>query len=83
MYRLILLDFSMPEMDGPELARELKKLFFQSTVFLVEQKPFICCCTAYSDPSFRKVAFEAGMEMFITKPVSNEDLDKVLKLSLS
>lgn len=48
MYRLILLDYSMPEMDGPECSREIKKLFYQSSVFLVEQKPFICCCTAYS-----------------------------------
>ena len=27
MYRLILLDFSMPEMDGPQLSSEIQNLF--------------------------------------------------------
>lgn len=27
MYRLILLDFSMPQMDGPAVAKEITELF--------------------------------------------------------
>ena len=30
MYRIILLDYSMPEMDGPQVATEIRRLFKNS-----------------------------------------------------
>ena len=45
MYKLVLLDFSMPDMDGPEVAIKLRKLL--NDVGL--DAPTICCCTAYTE----------------------------------
>ena len=33
MYKIILLDYSMPEMDGPQVATEIRKIF-QNSVLL-------------------------------------------------
>ena len=48
MYKLILLDFSMPDMNGPTVASIIRDLFDDSA-----DEPFICCCTAYGDETFK------------------------------
>ena len=48
MFRLILLDFSMPDMDGPEVYRKIKQTMKDSGL----QIPYVACCTAYSEDIF-------------------------------
>ena len=43
MYKLIILDYSMPEIDGPKTASAVR-MYIDSKEL---QMPFICCCTAY------------------------------------
>ena len=66
MYKLFLLDYSMPEMDGPQVAIEIRKILQEQDI----SQPMICCCTAYDDISYQKKAYEAGMNNFVIKPVS-------------
>lgn len=73
MYNLILCDFSMPEMDGPNTARAIRELLKDCLI-----EPVICCCTAYTLASFEQIALEAGMDRFLTKPVTNEELNQLL-----
>ena len=81
MYKLILLDFSMPDIDGPEVARQVRSfLREQSTCEDDRLEPVICCCTAYSEASFMRQALLAGMNKFLTKPISYEDLNECLAL---
>ena len=81
MFKIILMDYSMPEMDGPTAVVEMWKLFRSSRMIsdggLV---PFICCCTAYGEASFKKIVFDSGMDHFINKPVSHDELVRILEL---
>ena len=56
MYKVILLDYSMPEMEGPQVAIEIRRMLSGS--ILVDQSshkpPYICCCTAYVEASFKR-----------------------------
>ena len=52
LYKLILLDYSMPEKDGPQTASDIRSLCEEKGVV----KPHICCVTAYSEDQFRKIA---------------------------
>ncbi len=49
IYKVILMDFSMPVMDGPTTAMELRKVIAANDI---EQQPYICCCSAYTEDSF-------------------------------
>ena len=45
MYKLLLLDYSMPDLDGIELVQKLRALVDASEV--CKEQPIYCCCTAY------------------------------------
>lgn len=52
MYQLIFLDYCMPDMDGPQVAVEIRKRF-QQRGFKI---PYICCCTANTAATFKQMA---------------------------
>ena len=75
-YKLILMDYSMPECDGPTAAAAILKL-------LSEHRPLdppvlIACVTAYTTESFRKAALDSGMKHFLTKPVNVGNIEALL-----
>lgn len=65
-YDLILLDIQMPEMNGYEFTRKLRG---EEKAGGVERTPIIAV-TAYSLPTDRAKCFEAGMDGYISKPIS-------------
>lgn len=52
----------MPEMDGPAVSRKIYEIYSESEHVTIEQRPHICCCTAYTDDEFRKKALASGMD---------------------
>ncbi|HAF30453.1 MAG TPA: hypothetical protein DCG75_15530 [Bacteroidales bacterium] len=65
---LILMDIKMPEMDGLEAIRELRKQK-NDTPIIVQ--------SAYSMPEDRNLSFDSGANDFISKPIGT---DKLLQL---
>ncbi len=72
VFDVILMDVAMPEMDGYETTREIRKLEKS------DQKIKIFAITAHSDNSDRKMAEEAGMNGYITKPIKLQQLQEAL-----
>ena len=72
LYDLILVDIKMPEMDGLDFYREIRK---------IDKNVRLCFVTAsekYYEP-FRKEIYDIlGENCFIQKPITNEDLLKVV-----
>lgn len=70
-YDLVLMDIVMPEMDGLETAREIRKLG-QNGLKIIG-------ITAYVVPGIREMCLNAGMDDCITKPMRIKDLETALK----
>jgi PAS domain S-box-containing protein len=66
---LLLMDIKMPNKDGYEATGEIKKLFPGLPVIAQ---------TAYSLHSEKEKAFQAGCDDFITKPIKETDLKRVM-----
>ena len=73
MFKIILLDYCMPEIDGPETAQLIRAYIEQEGMI----QPHMCCSSAYNESTYVSRAFESGMDSFISKPVT---LDQILKL---
>ncbi|MEO1251596.1 MAG: response regulator [Pseudomonadota bacterium] len=71
---LVLMDVSMPEMDGYEATNQIRS--FESET---GRKPTpIVCLTAHVMASDVEMAHKAGMDDYLSKPVSKDKLDRVL-----
>jgi len=71
-YDLILMDIQMPEMDGYDTTRKIRKLGDNKS------KIPIIAMTAYAMKSEIDKCFEAGMNAFVPKPFKREELFRAL-----
>ena len=74
MYKIVLLDYSMPGIGGLEVARIICKLVHEYNL----KKPYLCCCTAYTSEKYRNIAISAGFDRFLTKPVTADDIVDII-----
>ena len=51
-YLVMFIDYSMPDLTGPELALEIRRSLKDTMIDV----PYMACCTAYTDASFREAA---------------------------
>ncbi|TMA85070.1 MAG: GAF domain-containing protein, partial [Deltaproteobacteria bacterium] len=68
----IISDILMPEMDGYRLCYEIRKNPKLRTL------PFIVYTASYTSPSDEKVALQFGVDKFLRKPASSEEIVKSL-----
>jgi CheY-like chemotaxis protein/two-component sensor histidine kinase len=71
-YDLILMDCRMPEMDGYEATREIRRREDGS------RRTPIVAMTADALPEYRQRSLDAGMDEHVAKPVSTRELETVL-----
>lgn len=72
-FDLILMDIAMPEMDGVEATRAIRHKERQTGAHIP-----IIAMTAFALKEYRKKSIEAGMDAYVTKPVSADELCRVI-----
>jgi len=71
-YDVILMDVQMPEMDGLEATRHIRKSDLR--------QPYIIAMTANAMQGDRELCLEAGMDFYIAKPIRVPELIAALRL---
>jgi CheY-like chemotaxis protein len=74
LFDVVLMDCQMPEMDGYEAAAAIRRLEKNSALTRVP----IVALTAHAGSADRDRCFDAGMDIYVTKPISIERLRQVL-----
>ncbi len=73
-YDVILMDVHMPEMDGLEATRELRKYYEKDKA---GKEPVIVAVTANAFKEDRERCFAAGMDYYLSKPFKSKDLKEL------
>jgi CheY-like chemotaxis protein len=71
-YDIVFMDLQMPVMGGVEAAKEIRGNF------LLRQQPAIVAMTGHALSGVKESCMDAGMNDFLTKPVSLEDFRRVI-----
>ncbi len=71
-YHAVFLDYDLPDMSGLDIARRLRLNENE------ESKALVIATTAYSTVEDRRACLEAGMDVFLGKPITPEKLQTVL-----
>ena len=70
-YDLVLMDLEMPGIDGTKTAREIRKKGYNMTIMAM---------SAYNSINGHSRAHQAGIRVFIRKPINSDKLTEVLDL---
>ncbi len=73
-YDVILMDVHMPEMDGLEATREIRKHYQNGNG---EKEPVIVAVTANAFKEDRERCLAAGMDFYLSKPFKSDDLKEL------
>jgi len=76
-YHLVFMDMRMPNMDGLEATRKIRSIGYNAKVLP------IVALTANAFDDDRNACFDSGMNDFMTKPVSAEELSAMVKTHTS
>ncbi len=76
-YDLLLLDWSMPEMDGLQLAAEIMERFEEQSL------PTMVLISAHGNGILRQQAAKLGFRGYLTKPVTSQQLHAALVAALA
>lgn len=76
VFDILLLDIEMPEMDGYQVAKEIKK------ESLNESTPVVFVTAEFKAKEFQKKGFEIGAIDYLTKPIDDNQLLNKIKLYL-
>jgi signal transduction histidine kinase/DNA-binding response OmpR family regulator len=74
-YDVVLMDVQMPEMDGLEASRQIRRQF------AADAQPRIIAMTANAMQGDRELCLEAGMDDYVSKPIRREELVGALSKS--
>src|SRR3982750_3645311 len=72
---IILMDIAMPELDGLGAARRIRSYAEVRSVPIIG-------ITAFTTGGFRKAAFDAGFDGYLTKPLDFDQLSKLIEMLL-
>jgi len=73
-YNLVLLDWKMPEMDGLDVAKEIRKRYDNETTVII--------LTAYNWDEIMDEARQAGVDSFLSKPLFTSNvIDEFTRIS--
>ena len=73
-YNLVLLDWKMPEMDGIEVAKEIRKRYSNETTVII--------LTAYNWDEIMDEALHIGLDSFLSKPLfASGVIDEFLRIA--
>ncbi|QIR35536.1 response regulator [Tolypothrix sp. PCC 7910] len=75
IYDVVFMDLQMPEMDGLETTRRIRKELPPAA------QPRIIAMTAHARPEDRQECLSVGMDDYISKPISLEAIAAILKKS--
>jgi PAS domain S-box-containing protein len=76
-YDVVLMDVQMPEIDGLEATRRIRERHDDDD----EERPRLIAMTAAASKTARQECFEAGIDDYVSKPVSIEALTNALEAS--
>ncbi|AFY73341.1 PAS domain S-box [Synechococcus sp. PCC 7502] len=71
-YDVVFMDIQMPEMDGLAATKEIRKLWKSAT------SPYIIAMTANAMIGDREICLDAGMNDYVSKPISIEKIGNAL-----
>ena len=60
-FNLILMDYEMPEMNGPETASLIREILYFEDL----DQPIIAAITGHSEDKYRNIAVKAGMNVVL------------------
>jgi CheY-like chemotaxis protein len=69
---VVLLDVSMPGMDGLKVVRQMRKMF-------TDQPPLLIAITANGFEEARRQCLEAGFDLYFVKPVDPKEVERLLR----
>jgi PAS domain S-box-containing protein len=76
-YDLVLMDLQMPEMDGLEASRKIRR------TLPAERQPKIIALTANAMQGDREICLDAGMDDYISKPVKMHEIVAAIRRQFS